>query len=51
VVGLAAAAGPAMQIDSWDAVNPADGFDVNLVAVADRQQLRRQRRERIGTWS
>jgi hypothetical protein len=29
-------------------VRPADAFDVDLVAVADRQQLRRQRRERIG---
>jgi len=42
VVGLAAAAGPAMQIDRGDAVGAADGFDVNLVAVADGELLRRQ---------
>ena len=48
VVGLAAAAGAAMQIDRRDAVGAADGFDIDLVAVADRQQLRGQRRERIG---
>jgi hypothetical protein len=47
VIGLATAAGAAVQIDRRNAVRPADGFDVNLVAVADRQQLRRQRRERI----
>ncbi len=49
VIGLAAAAGPAVQINRGDAVGPADGFDVDLVAVADRQQLRCQRCERIGT--
>ena len=31
-------------------VRPADAFDVDLVAVADRQQLRRQRRKRVGSW-
>ncbi len=34
VIGLAAAAGPAMQIDRGNAVGAADGFDVNLVAIA-----------------
>ncbi len=29
VIGLAAAAGPAVQIDRGDAIGPADGFDVN----------------------
>jgi transposase-like protein DUF772 len=41
VVGLAAAAGAAMRIDRGDAIGPADGFDVNLVALADGQQSRR----------
>jgi hypothetical protein len=48
VVGLAAAAGTAMQIDRRDAVGVADGLDVDLVSVANRQKLRGQRRERIG---
>ena len=48
MIGLAAAAGAAVQIDRRDAIGAADGFDVDLVAVADRQQLRGQRRERIG---
>src|SRR5438876_8644223 len=48
VIGLAAAARPAMQIDGGDAVYPADGFDVNLVAVADGEQLRCQWCERVG---
>jgi hypothetical protein len=37
MIGLTAAAGSAVQIDRGDAVRPADAFDVNLVAVADRQ--------------
>ena len=49
VIGLTAAAGPAVQIDRGDAIRPADAFDVDLVAVADRQQLRRQRRKRVGS--
>ena len=48
VIGLAAAAGPAMQIDGGNAAGAADAFDIDLVAVADRQQFRGQRRERIG---
>ena len=48
VIGLAAAAGAAMQIDRGDAVGAADAFDIDLVAVADRQLLRGQRRKRIG---
>ncbi len=51
VIGLAAAAGSTVQIDCGGAIRPANALDVDLVAVADRQQLRRQRRERIGTWS
>ena len=39
VIGLAAAAGAAMQIDRGDAVGAADGFDVDLVAVADRAKV------------
>ena len=46
VIGLAAAAGPAMQIDRGNAVGAADAFDIDLVAVADGEQLRGQRRER-----
>ena len=48
VVGLAAAAGTAVQVDRGNAIRAADGFDMDLVAVADRQQLRGQRREGIG---
>ena len=51
VIGLAAAAGAAMQIDRRDAAGPADTFDIDLVTVADRQPLRGQRRERIGACS
>ena len=51
VIGLAAAAGSAVQIDGGNAVGAADGFDVDFVAVADRQQLRGQRRERIGMFA
>jgi hypothetical protein len=39
VIGLAAAAGPAMQVDRGDPVGTADGFDRDLMAVADRQQF------------
>ena len=48
VIGLAAAAGAAMQIDRRNAIGAADAFDIDLVAVADRQQLRGQRRKGIG---
>ena len=48
MIGLAAAAGSAMQIDCSNAVRAADAFDVNLVAVADREHFRGQRRKRIG---
>ena len=48
MIGLAAAAGTAVQIDRGDAVGAADGFDIDLVAVADRQQLGGQRCEGIG---
>ncbi len=37
VVGLAAAAWAAVQIDRGDAIRPADTLDVDLVTVADRQ--------------
>ena len=49
VIGLAAAAGAAVQIDRGDAIHPADALNVDLMAVADRQQLRRQRRKRVGS--
>jgi hypothetical protein len=39
VVGLTAAAGAAVQIDRGDSVGPADGLDIDLVAVADRKLL------------
>jgi hypothetical protein len=39
VIGLTAAAGAAVQIDRGDAIRPADALDVDLVAVANRQQL------------
>ncbi len=39
MIGLAAAAGPAMQIDRGDAVVAADAFDIDLVAVADGELL------------
>ena len=48
MIGLAAAAGAAVQIDRGDAIGTADGFDIDLVAVADRQQLRGQWREWVG---
>ncbi len=48
VIGLAAAAGAAVQVDRRNAVGAADAFDMDLVAVADRQQLRGQRREGVG---
>ncbi len=48
VVGLAAAAGAAMQVDRGNAIHAADAFDMDLVAVADGQQLRRQRCEGVG---
>ena len=49
VIGLAAAAGSAMQIDRGDAVGAADALDVDIVAVADSQHLRGQRRKGIST--
>ncbi len=48
MVGLAAAAGAAVQINRRHAVGIACGFDVKLMTVADRQHLRGQRRIRIG---
>jgi hypothetical protein len=37
MIGLAPAAGAAVQIDRGDAMGAADGLDVNLVAIANRQ--------------
>src|SRR5205085_4653727 len=48
VIGLAAAAGATVQIDRGDAPGTAHAFDVNLMAAVDPEQLRGQRRERIG---
>jgi hypothetical protein len=48
VIGLAAAAGPAVQVHGCNAADAADAFDIDLVAVTDRQLFRGQRRERIG---
>ena len=48
MISLAAAAGPAVQIDCRDAARAADTFDVDLMAFADREQFRSQRRKRIG---
>jgi len=39
MIGLATAAGTAVQIDRGNAVGTADAFDINLVAVADGEQL------------
>jgi hypothetical protein len=39
MVGLAAAAGPAMQIDRGNAVEPADALDIDIVTVADDELL------------
>src|ERR1700742_1456553 len=47
MVGLAARAGSAMQIDRADAALAADALDIELVAVADGELLRCQRRERV----
>ena len=46
MIGLAAAAGPAMQIDRGDAIRAADALDIDLVAVADRQHLARSAAQR-----
>jgi hypothetical protein len=48
VIGLAARARTAMQIDGANAALAADAFDIELVAVADGELLRRQWRERVG---
>ena len=48
VIGLAAASRPAVQIDRRDAIRSPDGFDIDLVAIADGQQFRCQRCEGIG---
>ena len=48
MIGLAARAGAAMQINSADAALAADAFDIEFVAVADRELFRCQWRERIG---
>ena len=37
MIGLAAAAGPAMQIDRGNAAGAADALDIDIVAVADRR--------------
>ena len=47
VIRLAAAARPAMQIERGDAVLAPDTFDIDLVAVPDRQQFRGERGEGI----
>jgi len=39
MVRLAPAAGTAMQVDRGNAVGPADALDMDLMAVADRQQV------------
>ena len=50
MIGLAAAAGAAVQIDGRDAADAADALDIDIVAVADDEMLRGQRRERIGAF-
>ncbi len=50
MVGLAAAAGPAMQIDGRDSADAADALDIDIVTIADDELLRGQRRERIGAF-
>ena len=39
MIGLASAAGPAMQIDRGDAAGAADALDIDIVAVADRRAV------------
>ena len=39
MIGLAAAAGAAVQIDRGDATGATDALDIDFVAIADRQQL------------
>ena len=41
MIRLAAAAGPAMQVDRGDAAVAADALDIDLVAVADRRAVPR----------
>src|SRR5581483_9190416 len=48
VIGLAARAGAAMQIDGRNAAFATDAFDIELVTVADGELFRGQWRERIG---
>jgi hypothetical protein len=48
MVGLAPAAGSAVQVDRGNAVLSADAFDVNLMTVADSGQFRSQWRKRVG---
>ena len=48
VIGLAAAAGTAMQVNRRNAAGAADAFDINLVAVTDGKLFRGQWRKRIG---
>jgi hypothetical protein len=38
VIGLAAAAWTAMQVDRRDAAGSTDAFDMDFMTVADRQQ-------------
>ena len=47
VIRLASAAGPAMQVDGGNAAFAADALDMDVVAVADRQQFGGQRRKGI----
>ena len=48
VIGLAARARPAMQVGRRNAAYAADSFDIDLVTVADGEQLGGQRCEGIG---
>ena len=50
MVGLAAAAGPAMQIDGRDSADAADALDIDVVTIADVELLRGQRCKRIGAF-
>src|SRR5579863_5061463 len=48
MIGLASAAGSAMQIDGGNAAFAADAFDMDVVTIANRQQFGCQRCERVG---
>src|SRR5579871_4175927 len=45
VIALATAAGSAMQVNGGNAVIAADALDIDFVTIADRKQLRGQRRK------